>query len=811
MPVKKFYSISAAFLFFGHLTAFSATLLPSPFHLPTQPSPGSASCKSCAGDNAENPSLNNDGAAALTVNLSDFLPVKNTLLTIRLGTQFSFFPSEEYQLLPPGSKGGDKDFLIAKIGRKKIGFKAEINKMGAASFYSVNYPGFSIRRDGEFLALTDNKKGLRYLFSSRDGGYQWKIAGVRDKNFPARQIRCKYDEKGYLNAVVLPDDTAYTLEYKDGLPVRVSDPAGAVTEIIWDERSHIKRVKTSLLPKHPFHPGGKFRGKLFVIRDIHAECDAHGRLLSLVNTDGEKFIAEYRSDKDKKKKTSYFCGILKYPDKRTIYCRLLWNGAKNALYPKTIEQGWVTLDENGKEKFTSAKKFHFKKKSNTLVLFSKKLKGREHKIRRDHKTMAITGRTDPLGRTTSYMYNDRGLKTAVINPDRSSKSFRYNNKNRLIELKDELNRITKYTYNKKGSLVEVNESGIIIRYEYDQQSRPVKTILPDGTVHTFSWDSLFRMTSRTRPDGTTSRYEYAKGINAILRIDTVSSDSKQIYYKRKFAYDPNGRLAKISYPDKTSEKFYYDCCNLIKTVDRAGAVTKFAYDSSHRKVLKISPNKEKTAYKYNNRNKLLAVIHPDRLSTLNEYDQYGNLIKRINPDKTWVKYQYDIVNRKIKAVHSDGTGSSFKYDERDRLLAISGDRSENMRYTYNAVGEMVSVSNHGLPVVLKGRKTVYKYDKMGRKTALVLPDGSRKTNYYAGNSRKLKGTLYKGIITSYKYDKAGRIIAVSKYSKEELKNSAFGVFDKNIIETRTYDLFGNLYEIRRAVEDETSLPLTKKN
>ena len=287
-----------AYLLVGSLPVFSASLLPAPFYSATEPRVG-GSCKSCkGGNNSEQPGIDGSPGATLAVKLSDFSPVSHDLLTIELGTKLPYCPTEMYQLLPPGAKGGDKQFLIAVLGSRYIGFQTKINKMGNVKFYSTNYAGYSIHRENDYLILTQNSKSLQYLFSSKDGGYSWKIAKIRNLKFHAKQIECEYDDKGLMNAVVYPDNRRFTINYKNGLPIKVSDPIGSITEIEWDERSHIKRLKTTLLPSHPFFP---YRGnnpialrnknKPFVMRDIHVECNGKGKILSLVNTNGERFIA----------------------------------------------------------------------------------------------------------------------------------------------------------------------------------------------------------------------------------------------------------------------------------------------------------------------------------------------------------------------------------------------------------------------------------------------------------------------------------------------------------------------------------------
>jgi YD repeat-containing protein len=548
------------------------------------------------------------------------------------------------------------------------------------------------------------------------------------------------------------------------------------------------------------------------MRDIHTECNGEGNLLSLINTNGEKFTAEYRLDNNDKEKISSFSCLLTYPDKRIAYLTVI-DYKKNGT--RKIIKGRVSTD--GFQTFIPIKQEYMRKKSNTLAFFEKKFYERTTKIHRDGPTLAVTGKTDALGRTTRFTYNDRGLKTSTTFADGSSVKLKYDKENRIVQKTDEMGRITEYKYN-GHQLESVNELGRITKYEYNKDGLPLKTTLPDKTTHIFSWDSLFRMTSHLKPDGTLTLYSYPKTLNNITKINirattlaavsgTDKADSKPEMYSRKFSYDPYGRLIKIQFPDKTSRKFRYDCCNLTETVDRAGAVTKYAYDAAHRMVLEVSPNKEKTIFKYDNMNNVTKIIYPNTTIASYKYDEYKNRTESITPEGAKENAKYDIIGNRIGMTYPNRTKNKFKYDLRNRLIAIAGTHQDNIRNKYNAAGQITSSANYGFPAQTNPRTTTYSYDKLGRLLKTSFPDGTAQVRYYIGFSNKLKALVSKGVISSYKYDNAGRLIAIAKYSTADLKKGKQNLFENNITETRSYDSFGNLKEIRRATADNQSASL----
>lgn len=620
----------------------------------------------------------------------------------------AFLPGERYAVLTPEpEKGHSPDHLIMHAERRKIIFKTKNLKLGKLSFVSTNFPGFTVKREEDKLLLTSLRRKREYIFESPDGGYSWRIATIRDMNFHARKVDCAYDKNGLLTGILLPNGTKYTIEYANGLPAKVSDPFGAVTTISWSS-GFISGIETVLTPKHPFYPKNKARGKPFVIRSIHLQCDSVGRLVNMVNTNGERFTCEYLKNTDKKKKTSTLRGEITTPGGTVRYCQIRWN-----------------LD----------------------------------------------------------------------------KSMEYDNAGRLIFKTDEDERVTKYTYDKSGFLFSVDEAGITTNYRYDDKGRPILTVFPGGAKHSFSWDPLFRMTSHKRPDGVIVKYNYAAG--KVSKISTLSSDGKKSY-TRTFRYDPYGKLVAVLYPDKTTARFKYNCCDLLESKDRAGAVTKFVYDSKKRKVMEETPNRLKTRFEYYDSpgldKKISKLSKSDGTWTKFKYDEFGNLIRESHSDGSWAKYKYDPVGNRIDTTFSDGTVSHFKYDKRNRRVALTGNHRNNFKTQYSPSGALLETADYGLPATLVPRITKYLYDKHGRLVKTALPNGTSRIRYYDGLSRQLKATIEKGVITSYRYDDAGRLSATAKYTVSDVKKGKKGLFDDNIIETRAYDEFGNLKEVRRSVD-----------
>jgi YD repeat-containing protein len=125
---------------------------------------------------------------------------------------------------------------------------------------------------------------------------------------------------------------------------------------------------------------------------------------------------------------------------------------------------------------------------------------------------------------------------------------------------------------------------------------------------------------------------------------------------------------------------------------------------------------------------------------------------------------------------TDESGTSeYEYDENDRLLKIVKDKKVQISYTYDAVGNVASVtdltgfqtfytydkSSRMETVTFNGKTTDYSYDKNGNRESIVYSGGVKETYVMDKNNRLLMLTNLRpdgSVISkySYTYDDAGR-------------------------------------------------------
>ncbi len=805
-PLLLIFCLAVPFISLGQ----KIPKLPPPFKLPMHPTSGNLGCSTCPFSNKSNskPSLNYLTYASYKINLQeeeDILP--SQLLEIHFGSSTPFSPESRYLLHPPGSKNGFKDYLLVELGIYKVLFKAKVDDLGALNFFSSNYPGYAVRRSDKHLVVTDFNTSREYLFTSFDGGKSWKLEILRDRYQPSRAITCKYNNEGLMEEIVLPGNLSYKIEHKFGVAQKVTSPSGAVTTFGWSEMGTIENVKTVLSTKHPFYQfakGKQGRKKKFIfnkkssdkdlplVRDLFVECDINGRLTGLITNGGEKYTVEYT--RDASKKGIVVTGIITFPDGTRKF--RMNNNSKG----KRVSSSGIIVNKEGKPQFITLSSESYIRKNKGLAFVGKMKNGGLYKYKRQAGTLAITEETNPLRETTKYKYNKFGLRNITIFPDKSRTKREYDDKANLVKEIDECGRVKQWKRNKSGKLIEYAKGGLLTKYEYDSSGRPVKTILPDGTVHLFKWDKQSRLVSYIMPQGIETQYIYFGTLDHISQISIIASD-KKAKYTQKYAYDIQGRLTRIDYPDKTYKAFTYDCCNMVTQRSRSGAITKYKYNQSHRKTQKISPNNDVTSYTYDNRGNLTKITYPNKTSLSYKYNKYGQSISQIQPNGLIEKFKLDAMGRRIKMIKQNGTYAQFKYDKRGRIGKITGDLQQNIRYYYDKSGKIIKFCDYGLPASSVPRVTKHKYDKAGRRILSTNPQDIQRYIVYSPSSSQINYIKTGDIYRFNSYKKTGQLLAVSEVTNEELKQALTKAEKQKLllskrIKVNDYDKFGNLHEVK---------------
>ena len=299
------------------------------------------------------------------------------------------------------------------------------------------------------------------------------------------------------------------------------------------------------------------------------------------------------------------------------------------------------------------------------------LKGLKHHIFKPD-GIVLTCSYDPLGRLTSQTSSDGRYRYA----------FEYNRIGYLIAAHNlNTGSSTLRTYDGQGHLLEERlENGLQLQSSYDDRGRRTLLTLPDRTSIQYAYDPLY-LTEVTRCDASlnplyTHRYlafdpsghllaeEQIDGLGSIEytvdplgRWDSLYSP----YFEQEIQeVDPNGKILRMQWKMphcQDAAHYTYDFLSQL-TQENTRYPHQFAYDSHNNRL-----QADDEVHTINALNQLLS-----RGDTEYEYDPNGNLLRKTTPTEETF-YRYDPLDRLIEVEFPARQLIRFSYDSFHRRIS----------------------------------------------------------------------------------------------------------------------------------------------
>ncbi len=346
----------------------------------------------------------------------------------------------------------------------------------------------------------------------------------------------------------------------------------------------------------------------------------------------------------------------------------------------------------------------------------------------------IAGVTDPAGRSVTLAYDSSGNLTSVTDVNGGKTSFTYD-ANHLM-------------------LTETDPRGGGVTNTYDSSGRVLTQV--DVLQRKTTWSYLAGTTTITDPKGNVTREHFSSQVPvAVERGVGTAADATWTY-----AYDPNvlGVTSATDPNGHTTNRTYDAAANLLSSTDALGRQTTYTYDAL---------------------NDLKSVTDPASVTTTYTYDAHGNLTGTSRP--------------------LSGTGqsqtTSVTYGDASHpgdVTAVTDPNGKMWAFAYDGNGDRAS---SGDPL---SDTTTYAYDGIGRRTAMVSPNGN------------VSGGTPAAFTTTYSYDAFGDLLSttdplghVTRATYDANRNAATTIDADGNVTTNTYDLDNELTTVTRA--DATAL------
>lgn len=535
-----------------------------------------------------------------------------------------------------------------------------------------------------------------------------------------------YDSAG--NIISVKNSLNYTSTYSNydglGLPGRITNENGAITDFTYDARGNV------LSRKEYVNSTTATTSYLY---------DAHGRVKKITHPDGKVYEYLYAlngkvSQVSTKRPASMFeisyDGVI--TETKTILYNLFgmptqvvdqkhWTEFEQICNPIC---GPLELDpppSSGQivqRSVTTASQFIDYDPSG-LVKASRGNSGQNIRYTYDANSNIKTI-TDSLNQVTTLTYDRQQNVIQSSGPLNQITKFEYDRIGRLTKVIDPRNRPTVYIYDGFGQpWSQLSPDTGITTFEYNTGGQRTKMTRASGAVTTYGYDGLGRLSSSTA-GGQTQAFAYDSCTNGKNRICAITDPHGQLTYTyspqgwllaqgqrigdstinfgQVFAYDNLGRLTGISYPGTVSVGYGYSNGQLsAMTVNIGGATHNVATNIAR---LPFGPV---TGWNYGN-----------GLTRAIGHDLDGR-VTSIRTDMTW---------------NSALQNLAYQYDGNDQISRITNaiDSTLSRDYTYDALGRLTKDARVGATNFYSS----WGYD----------PNGNRTSSGGAGGDTLLPPTAY---------------------------------------------------------------------
>ena len=428
----------------------------------------------------------------------------------------------------------------------------------------------------------------------------------------------------------------------------------------------------------------------------------------------------------------------------------------------------------------------------------------------------IKTETDPLGNTTTYVYDyEEGVGDAgnLIRieyppvPDENGTVVTPTVQNTynawgFIETKtDQRGTVTRYVYTQgtpdeasgganplfapgvtpvPGLLTQqIEDDGdashlnlMAIYKDFDGAGNPGTILGPgccgQGQVTHYTYDALGRVLTEEDALGIVTRYAYDGRGNLVERIQDYTSDGTTgRNVVTTYLYDVDDRLlqertAADGIVQETTNTYDING-NLATQTNGNGNTTIYGYDDVNQLIAMTDPLGYTTTYSYTLKGEPASVTQPDGDTTRTVYDAFGRRVQEILDEgglNLNTSYTYDLNGNSLTKTDAVGTVTCYTYDALNRLASETrdcGGLSLTTTYAYDVGGNLVRTTDE------RGVVTLDTYDAIGRRISTRLDaEGLNLETTYAYDEafNLISATDERGVVTGYEYDARNRQTAV---------------------------------------------------
>ena len=344
--------------------------------------------------------------------------------------------------------------------------------------------------------------------------------------------------------------------------------------------------------------------------------------------------------------------------------------------------------------------------------------------------------------------------------------------------------MTEYGYDENSQPTSVVTNGNESLYEYDAMGNVSSVTDAEGRCVKLAYDLNGNLTEIIYPDGT-------KDVNEYDALGRVVQSTPRTGLATAYAYDESGNIVRMTQGEQTTAYEYDLLGRMVRQIAADGTETAYAYDALGNLVGQTDELGNQTTFSYTAESLLEQVTYANGASQSLSYDLAGNITGETDAEGNAKQYQYDKANRLIAVVDELGGKTSYAYDAMDHIVQVTDALRHATKYTYDKDGNLTSETD------ALGNRVQYAYTPEGWLSSVTKADGAVMTFEYDKTGALTRQNVGDGQSVTSSYNEIGKLTEVSSEAgtiRYQYNEQGFLISVENVngdVVSYTYDAYGN--------------------
>lgn len=347
----------------------------------------------------------------------------------------------------------------------------------------------------------------------------------------------------------------------------------------------------------------------------------------------------------------------------------------------------------------------------------------------DHPTHRLARIVDRCGNAVTLRYAGRCLDEVIDSMGRVIRVRWTNDRRRWASLSVEGVEVVRYGYDAGGMLSSVTDAdGAALRYAYS------------GGV----------LTQETNRNGLSFYFEYDVDAPEGWCVRTWGDGG---IYDRRLTYDEARHVTLVDDSRGGRTHYFGNSLGLVeRVIDPTGVETRYAYDTSCRKVAETDGLGHARQWRYDDRGNCVLERDPSGAETKRRFNDLDLPDEITDPRGGRWALDYDRRGKLERVVDPSGAEHHYRFDERGNLASAYDPLGRRFSLRYDARGAIAETDDW------EGATTRFQWDALGRLTQHTDPLGRRVWLSRDGNGRVVAVRRDDGTLLERRYDGEGNVV-----------------------------------------------------